>query len=94
MTFTPVSRLCIYCKEKIYITEPVDRVTCTRCGEVIKVVIGRTVRLSRIPVDLSEKASNLPISVRTQGSGKIVSSKQEKIEHTQKTNISNTKKRG
>ncbi|MDP2217471.1 MAG: hypothetical protein Q8J68_09310 [Methanolobus sp.] len=94
MTFTPVSRLCIYCKERVYITKPVDKVSCTRCGEVMKVVVGRTVRLSRIPVDLSEEASNLPVAAKAHGSRRILGAGQEKIEHTQKTNISNTKKRG
>jgi len=86
--------MCLYCRERIYITKPVDRVTCSRCGEVMKVVIGKTVRLSRIPVNSSEKASNLPLAAKAQESRRIVGPGQEKIEHTQKTNISNTKKRG
>lgn len=93
MTFTPVSRMCLYCRERIYITKPVDMVTCTRCGEVMKVVIARTVRLSRIPVNSSEKASNSPLEAKAQESLRVGPG-QEKIEHTQKTNISNTKKRG
>ncbi|MBP2030334.1 hypothetical protein RE474_04325 [Methanolobus sediminis] len=50
MTFTPVSRLCINCKGRIFITEPVDEVTCPKCGEVMKVVMGKKIKLSRIPV--------------------------------------------
>lgn len=55
MTFTPVSRLCINCKGRIFITEPVDEVTCSKCGEVMKVVIGKKLRLSRIPVSSGNK---------------------------------------
>ena len=93
MTFTPVSRMCLYCRERIYITKPVDRVTCSRCGEVMKVVIARTVRLSRIPASSGKKASNLPVEAKAPESRKIGPG-QETIEHAQKTNISNTKKRG
>ncbi|TGC11577.1 hypothetical protein [Methanolobus halotolerans] len=52
--FTPVSCLCINCRERIIITEPVDRVTCHTCGEVMKVVIGKKLKLPRIPVSSVE----------------------------------------
>ncbi len=55
MTFTPVSRLCINCKERIFIIEPVDEATCPKCGEVMKVVMEKKLRLSRIPVSSGNK---------------------------------------
>lgn len=54
MSFTPVSRMCLYCKERIFITEPVDEVTCPKCAEVMKVVMGRKLRLSRITVNSAD----------------------------------------
>ncbi|MDG6245091.1 MAG: hypothetical protein QCH31_12020 [Methanolobus sp.] len=60
-TFEPVSRLCINCRERIFITEPVEELTCPRCGEVMRVIMARTVSLSRIPVRLPESAPNSPV---------------------------------
>ncbi|WP_292467268.1 hypothetical protein [Methanolobus sp.] len=48
MTFKPVSRHCLYCKDLIHIIEPVDQVKCHSCGEVMKVVQAKTVKLSKI----------------------------------------------
>jgi Zn finger protein HypA/HybF involved in hydrogenase expression len=55
MTPFPVSRHCLYCKELIHIVDPVEQVECPWCHHVMKVVEGRTIRLSKIT---SESNSN------------------------------------
>ncbi len=55
MKFIQVSRLCINCKERIFITEPVDEATCPNCGEVMKVVMEKKLKLSKIQVSSGNK---------------------------------------
>ncbi|WP_319507178.1 hypothetical protein [uncultured Methanolobus sp.] len=71
MTFTPVSRLCINCKERLFITGSVDGDTCPICGEVMKVFMAKMLRLSKIPDSSAEKASNLPLVGKTENNSRI-----------------------
>ncbi|MDP2216025.1 MAG: hypothetical protein Q8J68_01880 [Methanolobus sp.] len=61
MNFAPVSCMCLYCKERTFIRGQFDRVTCLKCREMMKVITGWKLRLSRIPVIPGENASNLPV---------------------------------
>ncbi|MDP2217805.1 MAG: hypothetical protein Q8J68_11035 [Methanolobus sp.] len=67
MNFAPASCMCLYCKERTFITEPAGRTTRPRCAEVVELVTGKKLRLSRTPVSPGGKASSLPVVERKEG---------------------------
>ncbi|WP_292465896.1 hypothetical protein [Methanolobus sp.] len=93
MNFAPVSCMCLYCKERTFVTEPLDKVTCSRCEEVAELVRGEKLGPSRIPVSLGEKASSLPVVQKTVDNSKTGNIGRKTRTHMKKIYLSNIGKR-